>query len=817
MKKKFFHAMLTVFAVVVIFATLTVICSAEKTLVAEGYCVTKASGAVAQTNVKWEVYEENGEQTIYFNIDKAIESTNTVLHAKNRDNGNDISYWQNTSGDTLPWGAYTANSGSKVSKAVIGDGITDISGAAFAYSSITTVEIPKTLVKLSSISFNRASKLETVNITGEEANPGVVNLKYITQIPNNIFGGENRVKKYIFNPDYAGEFGKETFSKNVKLKEIEIPAGVTALGEKIFTGSTNLAHLRILGKETVLTNDTFGGLSKYPRIVGYVGSAAETFAKENGYTFINIENNETVHAGTKPLIDIVSGEIEDPFVPVFEKFDPTGATAHGHMTGTYDNSTVVDTYWAFYEETKTLKIVSNTTKYNESGRISFADDKTGWTPYLDQIEHIVIGDYISKLSTNFATGMSNLKSVELSKSVTQTNTFVFNDCANLTTIYLRGRERIEGLADFSNMKLVNTIAGTSIVTLKLSDKTETLKDIALPGTLETIITPYYDSEYFDTLCKENMYDLQDSKNPENIKKYCVRAPIDPSWPKCGPSAAYTFDEATGTLTIHGKGAVDDIANYYGGGSKNQPWFDIKDQIKHVVVTQYIRTIGKYTFAECSNLETVCLPNVEDIQILNAAFEKCYNLKSIYVEGNEPIEGTLDLRLMKNELYAWTFAYNYLVANVILDESVEKIGKTTFEENLGLNLAGIYGTPGSFAEEYATKNGLTFYDISKGMPAPVTCTPPAPVDSTDTGTGDDTTAPTPDSDDTTAPDTDPADSTVGDTDPVVTPDDGTDKPADDKENGSPVVLIVVAVVAALAVAAVAVIIVIKAKKAPKKDK
>ena len=75
-------------------------------------------------------------------------------------------------------------------------------------------------------------------------------------VPNNIFGGENSIKKYAFSPNFTGKPGDETFLKNVKLKEIEIPAGVTSLGYKIFSGSDNLAYLRILGKETVLTEDT---------------------------------------------------------------------------------------------------------------------------------------------------------------------------------------------------------------------------------------------------------------------------------------------------------------------------------------------------------------------------------------------------------------------------------------------------------------------------------------------------------------------------------------------------------------------------------
>ncbi len=53
-----------------------------------------------------------------------------------------------------------------------------------------------------------------------------------------------------------------------------------------------------------------------------------------------------------------------------------------------------------------------------------------------------------------------------------------------------------------------------------------------------------------------------------------------------------FDEETGTLTILGEGALNDIVNYYGGGSKKQPWFSYRKDIKKIVVGPKITYIGK---------------------------------------------------------------------------------------------------------------------------------------------------------------------------------------------------------------------------------
>ena len=71
--------------------------------------------------------------------------------------------------------------------------------------------------------------------------------------------------------------------------------------------------------------------------------------------------------------------------------------------------------------------------------------------------------------------------------------------------------------------------------------------------------------------------------------------------------------------------------------------------------------------------------------------------------------------------SWSFAYDFLIANIIVSEKVEKIGSSVFSDNV--NLANVYGVPGSYAEEFAAENGLTFFDASSNIPTPITCTVP----------------------------------------------------------------------------------------------
>ncbi len=162
MKKRIFDVILTVATIVLLLAALTVFCSAENTLIAEGYCVKgqDESGKAVLTNIKWEIYIEDGLGTIYFNIDKSKNDSNTVIHVRQKD-GSELVYWKTDHYNTSPWGEYTVNAEPVVTKAVIGEGITEINGAVFAGTKIITVEMPKTVVKIAGASFARMGLLTT--------------------------------------------------------------------------------------------------------------------------------------------------------------------------------------------------------------------------------------------------------------------------------------------------------------------------------------------------------------------------------------------------------------------------------------------------------------------------------------------------------------------------------------------------------------------------------------------------------------------------------------------------------------------------------
>lgn len=789
--KKLQKAILTAALVLLTAVLMSVFAFADDT----GYTRDKSGN---ETNIKWTTKTEDKDIVCTFEIDESAtdKTPSTVIHGIDPVTGKAAAW---SSPIQNGWGQLTG-----VTTVIIKEGITGLEGGVFDLNrTVKKIELPKSLTSIvGDGTFQGTSALTCVYTAGETPEEGTLDFSHVTSITQSkyVFDNSRAARKIKFSETLTGEFQAE-FIKSVLFTEFTVPAGVTKLAAKAITQSKQLATLTIMGKDTEIDINVFSDMESFPAIKAYADSKAAEFAKANGYTFINLETGEKTD-GTKPTTSEATsgGTTSKPSEPLEEM--PENTTAQGRITGTYYN-----TNWAYVASTKTLYFISCTKSYNETGRIDKSDDKKGWQEYKDEIEHIVVGSYINKVTGKALMNHKGLIDVELGPNVTQIDADAFNGCTSLTTIYRKGGERKEGTADFSNLGALrdNVLKGTAVTDIILPKKTTDIEKL-ISMKLQNIYT-YNMTEALIAYAKENFYNIIDVANPENKHEFSVF--IDTTLPSCGDRAVFDFDEATGVLTIKGVGAMGDITNYYGGGSKNQPWFEFKNSVKHVVVTEHISYIGKYAFCELKNLETVQIPDSENFEIGNAAFEKCYNLKSIYRAGTEAIEGFADLRNQK-EISTFILAYDYLIANVAINAEVTKIGSSVFEENT--NLAGIYGTPGSYAEEYAKANNLAFYDISSNTPAPVKCTPPET--SADESTAAVTVAVTETEAETTvsAPETESAESTG------MFNFDDTDAASDIQDNktggGNTVLIIVIAAVAAVVIIAGAVIFAMK-KKVPKK--
>ena len=89
---------------------------------------------------------------------------------------------------------------------------------------------------------------------------------------------------------------------------------------------------------------------------------------------------------------------------------------------------------------------------------------------------------------------------------------------------------------------------------------------------------------------------------------------------CGENVIWSFDEASGTLTITGSGAMKNFASV-------GPWSAFAENLKKVVIGEGVTTVGTNAFYFCQKLEEVQLPST--ITVIGAsAFDCCNKMKKI---------------------------------------------------------------------------------------------------------------------------------------------------------------------------------------------
>lgn len=148
---------------------------------------------------------------------------------------------------------------------------------------------------------------------------------------------------------------------------------------------------------------------------------------------------------------------------------------------------------------------------------------------------------------------------------------------------------------------------------------------------------------------------------------CIGASAAGTSGKCGPSAYWSFDSSTGTLTISGSGAMEDYE--YGN---EFPWMDYRNSIQTIVIGDQITQIGRYAFTgtACSTIKFG--KNVRSIGA--EAFNGCRNLS-----------GDLTLPDSVQTIGAGAFqGCEKLSGDLTIPDSVVEIGEGAFRDCKNLN-------------------------------------------------------------------------------------------------------------------------------------
>ena len=128
----------------------------------------------------------------------------------------------------------------------------------------------------------------------------------------------------------------------------------------------------------------------------------------------------------------------------------------------------------------------------------------------------------------------------------------------------------------------------------------------------------------------------------------------------GTNANITWDLTNGVLTINGLGSMGDLSS-----SSNRPWWNIRSNIKSIVIGEGITEIGNYAFYGCSSVTSVTISNTVK-HIGYRSFRDCDSLSTItipigvthiYQQAFENCRLLNTVNMGNNVYYIGSFAFN----------------------------------------------------------------------------------------------------------------------------------------------------------------
>ena len=206
-----------------------------------------------------------------------------------------------------PWEAYRET----ITAVVLEDGVTNIGINAFsACTALTSVSIPDSVTRIGESAFSQCTALTRVTVpdsvtrmdravfSGCTALTDVTLPAGLTEIPDSLFSGCESLASLTI-PDTVTAIGEYVFNGCRALSEVTIPAGVTSIGEQAFWRCPSLSSVTIPAGVTDIGSHAFGwtydvSSSEEQRYEGFTvygaaGSAAQTYAEENGFRFVKVE------------------------------------------------------------------------------------------------------------------------------------------------------------------------------------------------------------------------------------------------------------------------------------------------------------------------------------------------------------------------------------------------------------------------------------------------------------------------------------------------------------------------------------------------
>ena len=446
-------------------------------------------------------------------------------------------------------------------KMELSDQIQEIGGLAFYKdSSLETVILPTNLKKISSSMFRECSSLKNCEIP-----------ESVKSIEDWAFS-ECTVLPEIEIPKQVESIGTLAFNKCNAFKSLEIPDSVKTIGDSAFAREENLETISLSNGLKAIEDKTFlecGNLKtiQIPTSVEILGDRVF----ENCSSLQSISGGENI---TSVGTSVFGGCSQLQSVTIFPKI----STINTSMFGGCKNLTHI----VFPDKLTEIK----------SGAFSgcaFSD--------------ITVPDTVTSLEAYVFSGCKNLKRIQYSKELTAIGERCFSGCTTLDEIVIPERVRSLGEYVFSGCKSLSKITFEGDV--------PEISSYAFNQVKATCYYPKGNTTYTAEITTQDFGgDLIWTYEGEEA---------DPDANKCGEHITWTLSES-GELVLSGSGEMYD---YSANDLEYAPWYEVRNSIKSIQISDGITHIGAYAFYKCVKATTVnALP--DSITTIGAyAFSESY--------------------------------------------------------------------------------------------------------------------------------------------------------------------------------------------------
>ena len=233
----------------------------------------------------------------------------------------------------------------------------------------------------------------------------------------------------------------------------------------------------------------------------------------------------------------------------------------------------------------------------EGNMANYPSFSTPWYSSRKSIVSVVVQEGVKSIGEYAFSGCTNLMSVQIASSVGSIGKFAFYNCSSLREIVLPGALKSMGSFVFSGCSALDKIS---------FDGTTSQWNAVSKG------TGWNQNAGSATL--DGKYTLD-----------CLKDSTILYFGSCGTDSNWTLD-ANGLLMISGSGLMYDYCSSMPG------WYDVRDQVKSVVIANGVSSVGQSAFIECSSLRSVSLPN-SITYIGDAAFWGCSSIVEIEIPAN----------------------------------------------------------------------------------------------------------------------------------------------------------------------------------------